>query len=171
MAAGVCGVVLGAIGGVGGSAGEEQAAKEPTNDASLISEADVDEAVAEATEQLEQDLGEKEDEIAATNEEITAAKDDLKVVRGKLVAVKKSSAAAKRKAAKALATERAKVAEAQESTPVQTFADTPAAPTTDPQFGTCGEANDNGYGPYQSGVDTEYGWYDDRDGDGIVCES
>ncbi|MEI3866981.1 thermonuclease family protein [Microbacterium sp. CCNWLW134] len=46
----------------------------------------------------------------------------------------------------------------------------PAAPATDPQFGTCGEANDNGYGNYQQGVDVEYGWYQDRDKDGWVCE-
>jgi hypothetical protein len=41
---------------------------------------------------------------------------------------------------------------------------------TDPHFGTCGEANDAGYGPYYAGVDEEYGWYTDRDSDGVVCE-
>jgi len=41
---------------------------------------------------------------------------------------------------------------------------------TDPRFDTCGEANDNGYGPYYQGSDPEYYWYDDRDNDGIVCE-
>lgn len=46
----------------------------------------------------------------------------------------------------------------------------PAAPATDPQFRTCGEANDNGYGDYQKGVDPEYDWYRDRDRDGWVCE-
>jgi len=46
----------------------------------------------------------------------------------------------------------------------------PAAPATDPQFGTCREANDNGYGNYQQGVDPEYSWYQDRDHDGWVCE-
>ena len=40
----------------------------------------------------------------------------------------------------------------------------------DPRFDTCGEANSNGYGPYVSGIDPEYDWYRDRDGDGIVCE-
>lgn len=43
-------------------------------------------------------------------------------------------------------------------------------PEMDPIFGTCGEANDNGYGNYSRGVDPEYGYYDDRDGDGVVCE-
>jgi hypothetical protein len=46
-----------------------------------------------------------------------------------------------------------------------------SAPRLDPQFGTCGEANDAGYGPYFQGADPEYDWYQDRDGDGAVCES
>lgn len=47
----------------------------------------------------------------------------------------------------------------------------PAEPAaTDPKFGTCREANANGYGPYQQGVDPEYAWYQDRDHDGWVCE-
>jgi len=40
----------------------------------------------------------------------------------------------------------------------------------DPQFSTCTAAKAAGYGPYRSGVDPEYGWYEDRDHDGIVCE-
>jgi hypothetical protein len=50
----------------------------------------------------------------------------------------------------------------------------PSRPATatklDPQFGTCGEAKDAGYGPYHQGSDPEYYWYQDRDGDGAVCE-
>ncbi|RKN37678.1 excalibur calcium-binding domain-containing protein [Micromonospora endolithica] len=46
----------------------------------------------------------------------------------------------------------------------------PPAPKTDPRFDTCKEANANGYGPYVEGEDPEYDWYQDRDGDGIVCE-
>jgi len=42
--------------------------------------------------------------------------------------------------------------------------------STDPRFGTCKEAISNGYGPYYSEIDVEYGWYNDRDNDGIVCE-
>jgi hypothetical protein len=41
---------------------------------------------------------------------------------------------------------------------------------TDPRFDTCKAANAAGYGPYQQGVDPEYDWYRDRDGDGSVCE-
>lgn len=46
----------------------------------------------------------------------------------------------------------------------------PAEPDTDPRFGTCGEAIDNGYGPYYRGTDPEYDWYRDADSDGVVCE-
>ncbi|HEY7719849.1 MAG TPA: DUF1524 domain-containing protein [Pedococcus sp.] len=41
---------------------------------------------------------------------------------------------------------------------------------TDPRFGTCREAIAAGYGPYTAGRDPEYDWYQDRDGDGVVCE-
>ncbi|GII94639.1 thermonuclease family protein [Sinosporangium siamense] len=40
----------------------------------------------------------------------------------------------------------------------------------DPRYGTCGEANAKGLGPYRRGIDPEYEWYQDRDGDGVVCE-
>jgi hypothetical protein len=43
--------------------------------------------------------------------------------------------------------------------------------TTDRRYGTCGEAIDHGLGPYVRGRDPEYDWYDDGDGDGVVCES
>ena len=42
---------------------------------------------------------------------------------------------------------------------------------SDPRFDTCGAANAAGYGPYLRGQDPEYGWYIDRDKDGIACES
>jgi len=40
----------------------------------------------------------------------------------------------------------------------------------DPQFSSCTAAKANGYGPYVRGVDPEYAWYRDGDGDGTVCE-
>lgn len=43
-------------------------------------------------------------------------------------------------------------------------------PATDPLFGTCAEANDHGFGNYHRGTDPEYSHYQDRDGDGVVCE-
>ena len=45
----------------------------------------------------------------------------------------------------------------------------PAA-KTDPNYGTCKEAKAHGAGPYFQGKDPEYDYYQDRDGDGIVCE-
>ncbi|MFF4195073.1 thermonuclease family protein [Nonomuraea sp. NPDC001831] len=56
-------------------------------------------------------------------------------------------------------------------TPKPTPSSTPPPPSgTDPRFRTCAEANAAGYGPYRRGVDPEYAWYQDRDGDGVVCE-
>ena len=46
----------------------------------------------------------------------------------------------------------------------------PGGPGTDPRFGSCAQAKANGSGPYVRGVDPEYGWYRDGDGDGVVCE-
>lgn len=46
----------------------------------------------------------------------------------------------------------------------------PTPSGNDPRYKTCAEANAAGYGPYVKGKDPEYGWYQDRDGDGIVCE-
>jgi hypothetical protein len=40
----------------------------------------------------------------------------------------------------------------------------------DPRFPTCTAAIAAGYGPYYRGIDPEYDWYIDRDGDGVVCE-
>lgn len=40
----------------------------------------------------------------------------------------------------------------------------------DPRFDTCKLARGSGYGPYSRGVDPEYGWYPDVDGDGVVCD-
>jgi excalibur calcium-binding domain-containing protein len=45
-----------------------------------------------------------------------------------------------------------------------------AAPSTDPRFDYCYEANAAEYGPYFQGRDPEYDWYRDGDGDGEVCE-
>lgn len=56
-------------------------------------------------------------------------------------------------------------------TPSQTTTPKPSTSAgTDPRFGTCREANAAGYGPYRSGIDPEYDWYQDRDHDGIACE-
>jgi hypothetical protein len=46
----------------------------------------------------------------------------------------------------------------------------PARGGTDPRFDTCAKARAAGFGPYLSGRDAEYDWYQDRDADGRVCE-
>ncbi len=58
-----------------------------------------------------------------------------------------------------------------------TPANAPATPVqtpnseTDPKFSSCAEAKRNGYrASYLRGIDPEYAWYQDRDGDGVVCE-
>jgi hypothetical protein len=56
----------------------------------------------------------------------------------------------------------------QKTTPRPTATKTITVPT-DPRFRTCGLANLAGYGNYRTG-DPEYGWYIDRDHDGIACE-
>jgi hypothetical protein len=65
-------------------------------------------------------------------------------------------------------TERAEPGPTEESEPPPPR---PPAAATDPQFGTCAEAIDAGYGPYYCGQDPEYDWYRDGDGDGVVCET
>ncbi|PCC73974.1 Excalibur calcium-binding domain-containing protein [Nannocystis exedens] len=40
----------------------------------------------------------------------------------------------------------------------------------DPNYGSCKEARAHGAGPYRRGVDAEYAYYRDVDGDGVVCE-
>ncbi len=45
-----------------------------------------------------------------------------------------------------------------------------AGPPTDPRFDSCGDAIEQGYGPYDEGKDPEYHWYQDGDHDGVVCE-
>lgn len=76
------------------------------------------------------------------------------------LAFKKKQAAAKARAVRGAKAKAAAAAKRRQAA---------AAAQTDPQFGTCGEANDAGYGDYSSS-DPEYAWYDDRDSDGMVCE-
>lgn len=44
------------------------------------------------------------------------------------------------------------------------------AQAADPNYGSCAEAKRNGGGPYYRDKDPEYHYYEDRDGDGVVCE-
>ncbi len=47
---------------------------------------------------------------------------------------------------------------------------TPAKSAQDPSYGSCKQARAHHAGPYVRGKDPEYAYYQDRDGDGIVCE-
>ena len=70
-------------------------------------------------------------------------------------------AAAEKAAAEKAAAEKAAAEKAAAAQPV--------AAQNDPQFSTCKEAIAAGYGNYTK-ADPEYSWYQDRDGDGRVCE-
>jgi len=62
-------------------------------------------------------------------------------------------------------------APATEEAPAESAGPAPVAEGgNDPQYGSCKEAQSNGYGPYIKGQDAEYEWYRDGDNDGDVCE-
>lgn len=55
--------------------------------------------------------------------------------------------------------------------PSPSYSTAPPSTGVDPKFTSCAEALRNGYkGPYKKGIDPEYAFYNDRDGDGLVCE-
>lgn len=85
-----------------------------------------------------------------------------------------AAAVAKEKARRTTLIDKAVTAAVKE-TKADLKAATPTEPktlvsSTDPRFDTCGAANAAGYGNYRRGSDVEYGWYQDRDNDGVVCE-
>ena len=154
---------------------------EPRTDESAaesISEADLDEAAAaaveEATESLEDRVADQGDRLAAQKTKLV---DQKRAAAIALKRVKREAAAAQRRAVtsavtKARAEERAKAAAAAPApAPTQPQPLAGSGGSTDPRFTWCYEANDAGYGPYYQGQDPEYGWYDDADNDGAVCES
>ena len=47
---------------------------------------------------------------------------------------------------------------------------TASSGTLDPRYPYCTDALAAGLGPYTKGIDPEYAWYRDGDGDGVVCE-
>lgn len=113
---------------------------------SAIAQSDVDQQVAEAVDQA------RTEATAAQKEAVADAVAKERQRAARLVAAAKKSAAEK----------------SPSSSPSTTGEG--GGGTDDPRFSTCAEANSAGYGPYTSGVDSEYAWYQDRDGDGVVCE-
>jgi len=175
VAAGIVGIILGSAFAAGGEAeAPAQAAPRVVEDSTSA----IAEAVEDATDELSDELAEADathakelsDELAEADathakELRIAGKQAAKHERAAVkAAVTKAVAAA---VAKTRAEEQAKAAESQ----IQTLTSTPpSGGRTDPHYGTCGEANDNGFGSYVRGQDPEYEWYDDRDNDGVVCE-
>lgn len=166
VVASIVGVLLGV--GIGGTEADT------TNS---YSQADIKSAVDSATADLEDELQDQEDQEAALDrvtEQLTEARRDLSEVERQAAADLRRAAADQRKAVKAaVAKERQRLtAAAPPPAPAPAPAPQPAntGGGTDPQFSYCYEANDAGYGNYQQGVDPEYDWYDDNDGDGVVCE-
>lgn len=110
-----------------------------------------DEAANEATPES---VAEAKAEAAANTDPTANAKQVDGAAKARTAAASEAKAA--RAARKAAQARRARAAA--------------ASSQADPRFGTCGEANDAGYGPYSTG-DAEYPWYEDRDSDGVVCET
>jgi hypothetical protein len=165
------GVVTGVVGLIFGlSLGTPTEADPATNDSESFSQADIDEAVEAATNELNERLQDQEDLLQ--QQEARATKAEAKAERQQARALKNAIAKTRReeRARAARRVEAARQEATQESQ--QNAAPQPLVSTgTDPQFSYCYEANDAGYGPYYEGQDPEYDWYDDADGDGVVCES
>ncbi|MBF4161692.1 excalibur calcium-binding domain-containing protein [Nocardioides acrostichi] len=167
-----------AAGGVVGAGlaveGQQQTSASPAVDTAAPTQDEIDAEVARLAD--EQSSAIVDDQVDAAVASVSRDfKQRLRTQRDKaragLADLKKSltsqhQADLKKAVAAARADERAR-AEAAAPAP----ASASAAPSTDPRFSYCYEANDAGYGPYRRGVDPEYDWYDDRDGDGIVCET
>lgn len=148
IAALLVGIGIGAAGGDDTDAARDEAQKDARASIAKIQD-ETDELVDEAEAAALQDQEEVVDEAVA------AAIDEEKARRSKLIdrAVK---AAVKKTKANLKTTEASKPKTLVSS--------------TDPRFDTCGAANAAGYGNYRRGSDVEYGWYQDRDNDGFVCE-
>lgn len=164
------GVIVGVI-GAGATAAEDTAAQAmPQSEIDAL----VDEQVAVVVEEQVQDQvdGEVEsalaDAAADFRQELKLQKQEaakaLEQVRRTMVSARE--AAVKRAVAQTRAAERARAA----SAPIAPAPAASGGGGTDPRFSYCYEANDAGYGPYHQG-EPEYLWYDDADGDGVVCES
>jgi hypothetical protein len=168
----VLGVAIGLAGTGGAESSDDEAAKSdppaqvtPQGATDEEVEQEVDNAVTAATGDLKDELAAQQDELAAQEEQAQADLAELRTraKKAQTVAVKKAVKEALADAPRAVVDVPAVVEEPPAPEP-------DPQPSTDPQFGTCAEAKDSGYGPYYSGQDPEYDWYTDRDSDGVVCE-
>jgi len=169
--AGLVGLLLGA--GIG-SSGQPSISADMPEVKSLVSKG-VEDKTAQLTDETS-DLSDESDQLRADLEKAQEEADHAAATaHHQLASAKRAAAKAQKQAVRvAVAAEKARQAE---SNATHSFASTGSdsgstgsSGGSDPLFGTCGEANDHGYGPYQEGVDSEYSNYQDRDGDGLVCE-
>lgn len=157
-AAAVVGLFVGI--GMGGEPNDDDAKQAEADARRLVQKAEI-----AADARVEQASAEADQAVAGATQaskDATAAAIDEAV--GEAVAAEKAK---RQKLIDAAVTKAVKNATAAAPKP-RTLVD--AQPATDPRFDTCGAANAAGYGNYRQGVDVEYGWYQDRDGDGSVCE-
>ena len=154
-AAALVGLLFGV--GMGGGSSEDEVAKADADARRLVqkAETDADARVEQATADADQSVA---DAAQATERATTTAVAEA-------VAAEKAK---RQELIDAAVTKAVKKAKASAPEP-RTLVDTQPA-STDPRFDTCGEANAAGYGNYRQGADPEYDWYQDRDGDGSVCE-
>lgn len=159
--AGIAGLLIGIVGGGSSDANTSPVADDSSKVADV--QADLDEAL-ESRNDLSEQLDDLREEAAADSRAAAkaATRAEKRAVRA---AVAKTRRAEKKKTVAAV-----RAAKEQATSSAQTITPLASAPSTDPQFSYCYEANDAGFGPYYQGQDPEYDWYDDRDGDGIVCE-
>lgn len=168
VVAGVVGLIVG-VAGVGG----DPEADTPT--ASITTEGDDGSAheteLAQALEENSSLEDQLQKERADAEKALRAAAKSAKQTQRQAVQAAVAKVRQEERAKTAAAVQAAKsaaAAAAAASTPVNPFAS--SGGSTDPRFSYCYEANDAGFGPYYQGQDPEYDWYDDRDGDGVVCE-
>jgi hypothetical protein len=173
VGAGLAGLLLGIIvgGGTGtaepeqtdrGSGGGTQATIEKTADK------EVRDAVAHERDVAAKQLAKERQRAAAL---VAATRSKAQAKAAAQVRAAKHAAKVSQGRAVAAAVKRAKQ-QAQSQAP-RSFTNgggSNAPASTDPHFSYCYEANDAGFGPYRRGTDPEYDWYDDADGDGVVCE-
>lgn len=123
----------------------------------------------EAQDQANKETQAKEAKAKKDKETKAKKAKELKAKKAKEAKAKELKAK-KAKEAKVKAEQKAKAKKAQEAKEREAqIVPEVEEPATDPDMGTCTKAKSAGYGPYTS-ADAEYNFYQDRDGDGTVCE-
>jgi hypothetical protein len=163
---GVLGLILGSA--MAGGGGNDDSLTEKVSSLRAAN-TDLEADLSKVTESAQADQSEVDEQIAdEVAKADAAAKEDQRKAVATAVALEKRKGDLRVRRAKAAA---AAAARSLASSAEDSSDSGSSGSGTDPRFNTCGEANDNGYGPYREGADPEYDWYQDRDSDGVVCES